>query len=249
MKVIHEYIKDKSLYQFETHDDGVLVLRTDETGQQYKYKFTWGMQFVTNRSQPIQIMGLKRDHKSFVKGFYPFARYIKEDGSLHGDTDCSLANQLDILIKRGVVTVSDEQCDTNELEISTDKQSLIKIRQGQAQFRSDLINYWGGCAATGNKRRELLIASHIQPWANSSSKERLDPFNGILLIANMDKAFDSGLISFDDDGAILISHVFDDFQSAGISNEVRIKVTDKHKPYLAYHRKNVFKDKDKEKQQ
>ncbi|NVP03207.1 HNH endonuclease [Photobacterium damselae subsp. damselae] len=246
MKVSHEYINDKALHQFEIHDDGVLVLRTDETGQQYKYKFTWGMQFVTNRGKPIQIIRLKRDQKSFVKGFYPFARYIKEDGSLYGNTDCSLANQLEILIAKGVVTVSDEQYDTNELETSTDKQSLIKARRGQAQFRSDLINYWGGCAATGNTHRELLIASHIKPWANSSSKERLDPFNGILLIANMDKAFDSGLISFDDNGAILISHVFDDIQSAGVSNEVRIKVTDKHKPYLAYHRKNVFKDKEKQ---
>ncbi len=42
---------------------------------------------------------------------------------------------------------------------------------------------------------ELLIASHIVPWAERA-EHRLDPSNGLCLSALYDRAFDVGLISF-----------------------------------------------------
>jgi len=83
---------------------------------------------------------------------------------------------------------------------------LIDARLGQGQFRRDLETSWNAqCAVLGLSTRALLKASHIKPWSQSTDKERLDPNNGILLAAHLDALFDSGLISFDDDGAIAIS--------------------------------------------
>jgi putative restriction endonuclease len=60
------------------------------------------------------------------------------------------------------------------------------------------MEYWGGrCPITGLEQPELLRASHIKPWADcATDAERLDVFNGLLLGAHIDAAFDSALISF-----------------------------------------------------
>ena len=87
----------------------------------------------------------------------------------------------------------------------TEKTILVNTRMGQGQFRSKLVDMWGGCAVTGYRNTQLLVASHIKPWRNSNNEERLDKFNGLLLVANLDKAFDLGFISFDDGGKVMIS--------------------------------------------
>jgi putative restriction endonuclease len=77
-------------------------------------------------------------------------------------------------------------------------------------FREALLSYWGGrCAVTGVTEPRLLRASHIKPWAKcETDAERLDVYNGLLLAAHLDAAFDVGLISFSDEGAILFSSQF-----------------------------------------
>jgi hypothetical protein len=87
----------------------------------------------------------------------------------------------------------------------TEKIALAKARRGQGQFRRRLIDHWKGCAITGCKEQSLLVASHIKPWATSTNKERLDPFNGLLLNPTWDRLFDQGLVSFEDDGSLMIS--------------------------------------------
>src|SRR5690606_5811487 len=60
----------------------------------------------------------------------------------------------------------------------TVRQQLVDARIGQGGFRRDLMAYWEGCCAlTGCSVVEVLVASHIKPWAGSTNKERLDPFN------------------------------------------------------------------------
>jgi len=87
----------------------------------------------------------------------------------------------------------------------TEAQSLLKSRRGQGKFRADLIYLWTGrCAVTGLSNVTLLRASHIKPWAVSNNYERLDAYNGLLLAASVDRLFDQGLISFSDNGALLI---------------------------------------------
>ncbi|ARF66915.1 hypothetical protein B7C51_02510 [Paenibacillus larvae subsp. pulvifaciens] len=57
----------------------------------------------------------------------------------------------------------------------------------------------------GVNEPSLLIASHIKLWKYSTNIERLDKYNGLLLCPNHDKLFDQGLITFTDEGKIIIS--------------------------------------------
>ncbi len=69
----------------------------------------------------------------------------------------------------------------------------------------------GRCAITGLAVPALLRASHIKPWADcDDDKEQLDVFNGFLLSASLDAAFDSGVISVADDGEAASTHAEDD---------------------------------------
>jgi predicted restriction endonuclease len=122
----------------------------------------------------------------------------------------------------------------------TEKSTLIKARLGQGQFRSDLIQLWQGCALTHYKQLQFLVASHIKPWRMSDHQERLNPFNGLLLLANLDKAFDLGYITFKDKGQIVISHALDDYKLLGIRPEMYVKLTPQHQDFVAYHREHVF---------
>ena len=83
---------------------------------------------------------------------------------------------------------------------ATERAALTQARIGQGRFRADVTRLWGRgevCALTAIALPELLIASHIRPWRDSSNEERLDPANGLLLATHADKLFDRHLPSFD----------------------------------------------------
>lgn len=124
----------------------------------------------------------------------------------------------------------------------TQKETLILARLGQGKYRSELIKIWRGCAISGYSDTSLLVASHIKPWSHSSNSEKLDPYNGFLLLPNYDKLFDKGLISFDDAGDILISEKLQDYNKLGISTDMNIKLKEENKVYLEYHRERVFRE-------
>jgi hypothetical protein len=80
-------------------------------------------------------------------------------------------------------------------------------RIGQREFRRRLEKYWEGrCAVTKRGVAEAVRASHIIPW-KVSEELRLDPNNGLLLIATIDALFDQHLISFDHDGNMLFAAI------------------------------------------
>lgn len=80
-----------------------------------------------------------------------------------------------------------------------DVMRLRKTRVNQDFFRSLIMaSYDNKCAVTGIDARELLIASHIVPWSEDQVR-RIDPSNGICLNALHDRAFDLGLMTFDED--------------------------------------------------
>lgn len=129
-------------------------------------------------------------------------------------------------------------------EQETAKESLVQSRIGQGQFRAALIEYWQCCSVTGCKQIELLKASHIKPWRYSSNQERLNVFNGLLLLPNLDTCFDLGLISFDDEGKILISNQLRKatLLQLGINENMKLmKVEKHHQEFLKYHRESVFR--------
>ncbi len=144
--------------------------------------------------------------------------------------------------------VDAQESPKNEYEYSQlsekDRETVIKARRGQGRFRESLIQVWQACAVTECQEESLLIASHIKPWKDCDVTEAVDPFNGLLLSPALDAAFDEGWITFDDTGNILISPSLcdSDAHALGISPSLYLKQVDpKHKPYLHYHRKNLFR--------
>lgn len=126
----------------------------------------------------------------------------------------------------------------------TERDALIKARIGQSSYRDDLLAHWGGCAITNCCVPELLRASHIKPWRAASPAERLDPFNGLLLTPNLDLAFDRGLISFDDQGQILLGEDLDpdSARALNITPCLRLRqIKPQHRDYLAWHREHLFR--------
>lgn len=131
--------------------------------------------------------------------------------------------------------------------------SITKRRKGQDYFRRMILaNYRGRCALTGISVPQLLLASHIIPWADKShKKDRLNPCNGICLSVLYDKAFDKGLFTIlPDDYTIQLSSALREYgtqeyfdkQFGSISGK-QITMPIEYKPnrdFLAYHRDHVF---------
>lgn len=123
----------------------------------------------------------------------------------------------------------------------TEVERLVRQRVGQNKFRDAMLDYWGGaCAVTGVAIPEVLRASHAKPWAEcASDAERLDVFNGFLLSANLDALFDRFLISFDEQGELVIAPALagQNLLPLGIAPGMKLRwVNSLHQPYLALHR-------------
>lgn len=123
---------------------------------------------------------------------------------------------------------------------ATTRVALINARIGQGNYRRGMMTIWGGrCVVTGCTVPEVLVASHALAWAHASNEARLDPYNGLLLIATLDRLFDHGLIGFDDNGTLLrhprlTAH---DLQTLGVTEGMGLRlIRPAHRPYLAAHR-------------
>ncbi|KLV07665.1 HNH endonuclease [Photobacterium ganghwense] len=125
---------------------------------------------------------------------------------------------------------------------ATEKSILVSTRLGQGHFREQLIRYWHGhCAVTGYSETQMLVASHIKPWRDANNRERLNPYNGLLLLANIDKAFDLGFISFQDSGKVMIARQLEDPEVLGIRDDMAVNLHREHKPFLSHHRMEIFR--------
>jgi putative restriction endonuclease len=129
---------------------------------------------------------------------------------------------------------------------STEVEVLVKQRVGQELFREMLMEYWGGrCALTGLDVPELLRASHAKPWKDSNDRERLDVYNGLLLAVHLDVLFDRGFLTFDEGGtSVFSSHLSEEARGlllgGGMENG-RLRLVAGHEPYMAFHRRHVFR--------
>lgn len=128
----------------------------------------------------------------------------------------------------------------------TEVERMVKQRVGQDTFREALMDYWGGaCAVTRITLPEVLRASHAKPWAEcDSDEERLNVFNGFLLVANLDALFDRGLITFDALGTLIASPRLDADQRKALQLTAGIALrwlAPEHHPYLSWHREKVYR--------
>ncbi len=129
----------------------------------------------------------------------------------------------------------------------------VKARVNQHVFRQMvLVNYENKCALTGIDIPELLVASHIKPWAKDK-ENRLNPENGICLSSLYDKAFDCGLMSFRDDLSVMFSERLESnidkeyftryFEPVKNRKLITPKKYNPNKEFLEWHRDCVFNKK------
>jgi predicted restriction endonuclease len=125
---------------------------------------------------------------------------------------------------------------------TTEAERLVVQRVGQNIFRDRLMNYWRGiCPLTGISDPDLLRASHIIPWKScETDDERLDVYNGLLLSALWDAAFDKGLVTFDDAGNPEFAPTLSEAARAELRWQQPIPLTDQHRIRLVWHREHLF---------
>lgn len=163
--------------------------------------------------------------------------------------DASSIAQLVVLLRdhRSLETpYGDVAIETEPRGGPTQREVLGLARIGQGQFRLDCDYLWRGrCALSKIGIPELLRASHIKAWHEADDRERLDPYNGLLLAAHVDALFDRHLISFDDDGRILLSPRVkpQDLKAMGIDPETACidGLDERHRAYLSHHRGRLIR--------
>lgn len=124
----------------------------------------------------------------------------------------------------------------------TSRRGLVTSRVGQGYYRQELLERFNSrCALTGCAIAEILVASHIVPWRDATDAERLDTDNGILLSPTYDALFDKHLISFTDDGEMLIASSLgtEAIKRLSIDSSLVLEVSEGMKPYLKRHRESL----------
>ncbi|MBX8513213.1 HNH endonuclease [Pseudomonas cichorii] len=126
----------------------------------------------------------------------------------------------------------------------TEVLTTANARRGQGKFREELMEVWGrACSVTGLACSEILRASHVIPWRDSDSTQRLDHNNGLLLSANLDALFDKGLITFDSKGRMQVSKRIDERHRMALGLPQPLRFVPKELvAYMKYHEETVFQD-------
>ncbi|MBI2925427.1 MAG: HNH endonuclease [Verrucomicrobia bacterium] len=76
-----------------------------------------------------------------------------------------------------------------------ERERVVRQRVNQSFFRAAVLAAYGSrCCVTGLAVPDLLVASHIVPWAKDKAN-RVNPRNGLCLNALHDSAFDRGFIT------------------------------------------------------
>ncbi|VEI16107.1 Uncharacterised protein [Serratia plymuthica] len=130
-----------------------------------------------------------------------------------------------------------------------DRLSTVKTRVDQNLFRKNVLEvYEYRCCVTGLEEPALLVASHILPWSHSI-EQRLNPSNGLCLSSLHDKAFDRGLITFDDKLELVLSPQLKKLKSSIYVDNFekyegkKLRLPLSYPPeqnHMAYHRERIF---------
>ena len=130
--------------------------------------------------------------------------------------------------------------------VASYKETQVRTRTFQSSFRDNLMQLQNKrCAVTGVAMPELLKASHIKPCHACAGNEAVDPYNGLLLDANLDTLFDRGYITFTNNGTMQVSSKVDNATRTHLRLDTLTAMAfvppSGMQKYLSYHRDNVFK--------
>ena len=182
-----------------------------------------------NTSRPVHIVFQNIDYDDFTENEDLINIYLWNPDKI-GKTTKSKIN------KTGVVSKRRQQVYKRPNE--TERRGLVTSRVGQGFYRQQIVEKWNGtCPVSKSNIKQILISSHIVPWSESNDEERLDSENGILLSPNIDSLFDKHLISFEDNGSIIISTKINEAnkESLGINSSIKIPVSEGMLKYLKRH--------------
>ena len=127
----------------------------------------------------------------------------------------------------------------------------VRTRCVQAFFRSAVLaSYDYRCALSDIAVPALLNASHIIPW-KINTERRADPRNGIALNVLYDRAFDRGLITFDESLRLVVSRRLHTEDPPILQRQSLLELAGKalrlpshfapDAVALAYHREHIFR--------
>jgi hypothetical protein len=243
----------KAIQGLEFNDIQVVVDEWDKLGREeflrvhalsgaFKYLLTWGDSYYDAKAIAVQAIRTKHAELAHLRG-----------NSFEGDAT-TIAAPLraagwEVIDKRDLDKRKEE--DIHERQIQdrqnigpVEKLQLVKSRRGQGQFRHNVLLREPRCRVTGISDPIHLRASHIKPWSKSNDQEKIDGNNGLMLAPHIDHLFDSGWISFSDEGALLGSPKCPSeiFAAFGVSHSQNVGVFSiEQKEYLAFHRENIFR--------
>ena len=209
----------------------------DEQGDEYAGYYRFDTDTLRYLDIPIDKNMLKSVYPSF-NGFSQSKQMIPLE---------YLDEILDLLRNTNEVSLDSDINLISEIESNTmvgiEKKALVKMRVNQGIFRDKLLKKYSKCCLCGVCNVAFLTASHIKPWVDSDSKEKLDIENGFLLCPNHDKLFDGGWISFNDEGGILISSSIQqsDRVFMNVREDMKIVLSEQNKKYLKFHRDNIYR--------
>lgn len=171
----------------------------------------------------------------------PRLKFTKET-AIKYDVEMKTKYSHDVLCELERLDIDVENKTIEEInEVGEVIERVVKARKNQNKFREALFKKESKCKICGLAYKELLIASHIKPWSKSTPEEKLNPFNGFLLCPNHDSLFDKHLISFKDNGEIIISKRLSEKEQEllNINKDIVINIEEGNKKFLKEHR-DVF---------
>ena len=229
----------------------IIFIFTGSSGEQYGYEDGWDSEGYFRYTGEGQIgdMTFDRGNRSLLEhkennkkvflfektnqsGLWKFIDELKLEGYeyfISKDREGTNRNS----IKFRFISITNNQTIINESEITPTEFNSSKPNRTERK-----------CPITKSSILTILISSHIVPWSKSNDKERLDVENGILLSPLYDSLFDRHLISFSDQGKILISNKLDndDIQNLNIKSDSKIPITEGMKVYLKRHREIFYEE-------
>ena len=190
-------------------------------------------EIATPRADDLVFESYKHKSDSYL-GFYRFDYNVND-----------LASEVIIILKYFIATLNGNEAETL-LKNSTEREALVLARRGQGLYRSRLSEIENKCRLTGVSEPRLLIASHMKPWSRcEKDSERLDGNNGLFLTPTVDRLFDQGFLTFNDDGTPTWSGKLDRGQIKMLnfsdSAPMSRPFNKEQCAYLKFHRENIFK--------
>lgn len=224
--------------------------------------FSWYVTTNINRESLLYLMAFEqyyeRDIFTLKKNDKVLYKYLQDNQlslfDIDGILDKLLYYRCDIdAIKENIVCIVDylkwsygidisySNIDPNKYLVKT--KNIITDPKETGTLRERVLSRNKGCIICGISNKKLNIVSHLKPKKDCIKEEINDINNVLLLCRNHDGLFDKGLITFDDNGNIIISNKLcnKDREKLGIDESVKIKMNESKKKYMKYHRDKIFK--------